>query len=452
MYKRIFFELPKYLMSFILSLIFLMQTAQAQWPGNTLAPLIEQASPAVVSIAVTGTVDEINPLANDPFFRRFMPPDQRREFNSAGSGVIVDAIQGHIITNHHVIANANEITVTLIDNRTLSAIVIGSDPGTDIAILKVEAEDLIAMPLGDSSQTRVGDFVVAIGNPFGLQHTVTSGIISALGRIGINPNGYEDFIQTDASINPGNSGGALVNLEGELIGINSAIYSQSGGNIGIGFAIPVNLANNIMSQIIENGSVRRGLLGVNIAEITDEIAESLQLDSTNGALITSIAPDSAAELAGLEVGDVVIRVNQQAINGSAELRNYIGMRRPDENVTIQVLRDSVNVTVNAILGELSTRTEEQGVILDELDPTLEGVTLETTRLENTDNEMALLVTNVDENSFAANKGLRSNDIITHINRVRVQSVNEFRDVLTNKPGSIVLQIVRDGRALLLVLK
>ena len=436
------------------ALLFFAQALQAQLPGNSLAPLIEEASPAVVSISVTGTVEVNNPLSADPFFRRFgVPQDPAREFSSAGSGVIVDATQGYIITNHHVIDNADKITVTLVDNRTLSATVIGSDPGTDIAILQVEADDLKAMPLGNSSQARVGDFVVAIGNPFGLQHTVTAGIISALGRIGINPNAYEDFIQTDASINPGNSGGALINLEGELIGINSAILSQSGGNIGIGFAIPVDLAKDIMAQILENGSVKRGLLGVNIAAITDDIAESLQLIDTSGALITSIGPGSAAEVAGLEIGDVVVQVDDQTIDGPAELRNYIGIRRPNESVRVHVLREGVELSFDAILGELDLSTQDEGISLDELDPALIGVILEIAPLTSrSDDQYGLAVKSIEENSFSAQRGLQVGDIITHINRVRVQSLEEFRQVLTNKPGSIVLHVLRDNRNLLLVLK
>ncbi len=260
----------------------------------TLAPMIRRVSPAVVNIAIRGTVRERaqrNPLLEDPFFRRFfdVPPDggqRERPFQSAGSGVIIDARAGHIITNAHVVENAREITVTLQDGRDLAAEVVGADAPSDIALIKVKPEQLTDIALGDSDRMEVGDFVVAIGNPFGLQHTVTSGIVSALGRTGINADGFEDFIQTDASINPGNSGGALVNLRGELIGINSAIYSRSGGNIGnigIGFAIPSNMARSIVDQIMRYGSVKRGLLGVNIAPVTPDVAQALGLPNANGA-------------------------------------------------------------------------------------------------------------------------------------------------------------------------
>src|SRR5580658_2586889 len=251
-------------------------------PMPSLAPMVRRVSPSVVNIATRGTVKEEpgqrNPLLDDPFFRRFFdaPPDSKpreRQFQSAGSGVIVDAKNGYIITNYHVIENASEITITLLDNRSFSAKVIGSDEGADVAVLQAKQPNLIAMALGDSTRLEVGDYVVAIGNPFGLQHTVTAGIVSALGRTGINPDGYEDFIQTDASINPGNSGGALVNLRGELVGINSAILSGSGGNIGIGFAIPVNMAKGVMDQLIKYGQVKRGVLGVNLYTVTSDIAK-----------------------------------------------------------------------------------------------------------------------------------------------------------------------------------
>ncbi len=433
--------------------VFFSHQIGAQIIGNSLAPLIEEVSPAVVSIAVTGTVNVQNPLSNDPFFRRFMPPNQEREFESAGSGVIVDAEIGHIITNHHVIDNADEITITLIDNRTLSATVIGSDPGTDIAVLQVDPDNLTDLNLGDSSNVRVGDFVVAIGNPFGLQHTVTSGIVSALGRVGINPDGYEDFIQTDASINPGNTGGALIDLNGNLIGINSAILSQSGGNIGIGFAIPINLAKNIMDQLIESGSVRRGLLGVNIAEITDEIAESLSFESSEGALITAISTGSAAELAGLQIGDVVVEVNGEPISGPSELRNYIGMRRPDEMIEINVLRDGELLTFEATLGEMSANAQTLPTeTIDEIEPAFAGVELSVESISGQTNQYAIAIQAIDNNSFAFQRGLRQGDLITHVNRVRVQSFADLERILNNKPGSLVLQVLRDDRGLLLVLK
>src|ERR1700684_2332815 len=282
-------------------------------PMPSLSPMVKRVSPAVVNIATRGTIKEApgqrNPLLDDPFFRRFFdaPPDSRpreRQFQSAGSGVIIDAKNGYIVTNHHVVENASEITITLFDDRTFSAKVIGSDEGADIAVLQAKQPNLVAMALCDSTKLEVGDYVVAIGNPFGLQHTVTAGIVSALGRTGINPDGYEDFIQTDASINPGNSGGALVNLRGELVGINSAILSRSGGNIGIGFAIPVNMVKGVMDQLIKYGQVKRGVLGVQLYSVNSEIAKEFGLTETTGALVAGVVQGSAADRARINNGDI----------------------------------------------------------------------------------------------------------------------------------------------------
>ena len=419
----------------------------------TLAPLIEEVGPAVVNISVSGSVTIRNPLAQDPFFRRFLPPEAgQRKFESAGSGVIVDAAEGYILTNHHVVENADEITVTLIDNRSLDASVVGSDPGTDIAVLKVDPDGLTEMPLGDSETVRVGDFVPAIGNPFGLEHTVTSGIVSGLGRTGINPEGYEDFIQTDASINPGNSGGALVNFNGELVGINSAILSGNGGNIGIGFAIPVNMARSVMDQIISFGTVRRGLLGVNIATITPEIAESYSLDATSGALITLVADDSAAENAGLLIGDVIVTVDAEPIEGAESLRNAIGLLRPGDSVDVGIIREGSAQTVTAILGEANPPADEQQQ-LSSVDPVFEGAEIVTSdeRGGNSNGVAGLLVTQVQSGSPAALRGLRGNDIITHINRQRTRSVSEAIDIIESA-RSVILQVQRGNRSALVLMR
>ncbi len=334
-------------------------SATAQLPANvpSLAPMIERISPAVVNISVSGSVKDENPLAQDEFFRRFFdfeqPQDGKREVEAAGSGVIVDSKQGYILTNHHVVENADKITVTLSDNRSLSAKVVGSDQGSDLAVLKVLSSDLVDMPLGDSNKLRVGDYVVAIGNPFGFSNTVTSGIVSALGRSGINRDAYEDFIQTDASINPGNSGGALVNLNGELVGINSAIISRSGGNIGIGFAIPVNMVRSIMDQLITHGSVSRGLLGVSIQDITPEVAETYALHDNSGALVSAVSPSSAAERAGIQIGDVIISINEHRVRDSGSLKATVGLLRPGEAVQVGLIRDGREQKITATLGEVS---------------------------------------------------------------------------------------------------
>ena len=328
-------------------------------PLPSLAPMIRKVSPAIVNIATRGTIHERgagNPLLDDPFFRRFFDavPDPRahdRPFQSAGSGVIFDARNGYILTNAHVIESATEITVTLQDGRDLKAQIVGSDAPSDVAVLRVKAEGLSQIALGDSSKSEVGDFVVAIGNPFGLQHTVTSGIISGLSRSGINPDGYEDFIQTDASINPGNSGGALVNLRGELIGINTAILSRSGGNMGIGFAIPVNMARSVMEQLVRYGAVHRGQLGVNMSTVTPAIAHSLGLSDTSGALVTQVVEGSAAERAGIHNGDVITAVNGHAVKSNSELRNTIGLLRVGDKLEIGLLRDGKPLHVTAQLAE-----------------------------------------------------------------------------------------------------
>ena len=281
-------------------------------PFPSLAPLVERVSPAVVNIRVSQTVARRSPFGDEAFRRFFGLPDTpggSREVSSAGSGVIIDAERGLILTNHHVVADADLIQISLQDGEVYDAEVVGSDAATDIALIQVEAEGLIDMPIGDSDDVRVGDFVIAIGNPFGLSHTVTSGIVSALGRTGISRDSYEDFIQTDASINPGNSGGALVNMNGELVGINSAIISRTGGNVGIGFAVPTEIASSIMNQILDHGEVRRGLLGVTIDTIDREAARALETSVDSGALIAYIEPGSAAEDAGLQVDDIHQQLN-----------------------------------------------------------------------------------------------------------------------------------------------
>jgi Do/DeqQ family serine protease len=326
-------------------------------PLPTLAPMIRKVSPAVVNIATRGTVHESGSqslLPDDPFFRHF--PDQapgsagrERPFQSAGSGVIFDARKGYILTNAHVVENASEITVTLQDGRDLKATIVGSDEPSDVAVLKVQAEGLAQIALGDSAKSEVGDFVVAIGNPFGLQHTVTSGIISGLSRSGITPDGYEDFIQTDASINPGNSGGALVNLRGELIGINTAILSRTGGNMGIGFAIPVNMARSVMEQLLRYGAVKRGELGVSMYTVTPDIAHSLGLNNVAGALVAQVVEGSAADHAGIRAGDVITTVNGQAVKSNSELRNTIGLLRVGDKLEVGLVRDGKPQHVTAVI-------------------------------------------------------------------------------------------------------
>jgi len=395
-----------------------------------------------------------NPFLDDPFFRRFfeMEPDQpqRRRTQSAGSGVVVDAKNGYIVTNAHVIENAEEITVTLQDDRTFSAEIIGTDPASDIAVIKIDAPKLTDIALADSDKSRVGDFVVAIGNPFGLGHTVTSGIVSALGRSGLNRDNYEDFIQTDASINPGNSGGALVNLRGELIGVNSAILTRSGGNIGIGFAIPANMVKAVMDQLLEFGEVRRGLLGVNIYTVTPDIAEAYGVDEIQGALISQVVAGSAAENAGLQAGDIITRVNDEPIKSATELRNAIGLLRIDEEVRIQYVRDGKTYKTIAKLGE---QPAQEQVSASDIHPGLEGAELADSDPRNPERggTPGVFVVSVEPGSPAHQRQLRAGDVIVAVNRTRVASVADFRQAAEGS-SSLLLSIRRGNTTLLLPIR
>ena len=412
-------------------------------PMPSLAPIVKRVSPAVVNIATRGTIKEEpgqrNPLLDDPFFRRFFdaPQDSKpheRQFQSAGSGVIVDAKNGYIITNHHVVENASEITITLLDNRTFSAKVIGSDEGADLAVLQVKQPNLTAMALGDSTRLEVGDYVVAIGNPFGLQHTVTAGIVSALGRSGINPEGYEDFIQTDASINPGNSGGALVNLRGELVGINSAILSRSGGNIGIGFAIPVNMVKGVMDQLIRYGQVKRGVLGVNIYNVTADIAKEFGLTESSGALVAGVVQGSAADRAGVKTGDIITSINGTNMKDAGELRNTIGMLRVGDKVEIGLLRDGKSRKFIALIAERGD-TETANAV--DIHKGLDGA-----ELSDATGGGGVLVRAVVEGSPAAQNGLRANDLIVGVGRTPVANAKAFKQAV--KSANVLVLNVRRG--------
>ena len=329
-------------------------------PLPSLAPMIKRISPAVVNIATEGrTVVRPNPLLEDPFFRRFfnLPEQQQqpreRRTESLGSGVIIDAAKGYVVTNHHVIDKSDQITVTLTDGRQLRAKIIGSDPEADVAVIQVQGQNLIALSLANSDDLQVGDFVVAIGNPFGLGQTVTSGIVSALGRSGLGIEGYEDFIQTDASINPGNSGGALVNLRGQLVGINTAILAPTGGNIGISFAIPTNMVRQLVDQLLQYGRVDRGQLGVTVQDLNPQLAQAFGINNVQGALITQVLPNSAAAGAGLKLGDVVVAVNNKPIRDASGLRNTIGLLRVGDSITVDLLRNGQRLRLTA---RISSRT------------------------------------------------------------------------------------------------
>ena len=426
-------------------------------PRPGVAAMLEAVTPSVVNIAVTGTATvPQNPLLNDPDLRRFFDiPEQpqTRQTQSVGSGVIIDSAKGYVLTNHHVVENAQTIEITLYDKRRFNATLIGSDAGTDIALLQVEAANLIELPQSDSATLKVGDFVAAIGNPFGLGQTVTTGIVSALGRSGISSEAYEDFIQTDASINPGNSGGALVDYNGQLIGINSAIISPGGGNVGIGFAVPINMANSVVAQLIEFGEVQRGMLGVTIQDLTPDVAEALAIDRDGGAVVSRVEPGSAAATAGIQAGDVIIGVNDEDIVSGSDLRNTIGLVRAGSKVDIELIRGDRRVNVNAVLGagnQVAGATES----------TASGGVLEGAELGNIPRDHpsygeveGVLVGSVEQGSRAWNNDLRPNDIITAVNRNAVDSAENLQDGLAASRGTVVaLGVIREGQNLFLIMR
>ena len=408
----------------------------------TLAPLVAQVTPAVVNISVRSrSALENNPLLRDPFFRRFFNvPEGPQQEVAAGSGVIVDARQGIVLTNHHVIKDAMQVTVTLKDRRQVPAKLIGADPATDIAVLKIDAPNLIALKLGDSDQLSVGDFVVAIGNPFGLGQTVTSGIVSALGRTGINLNGYEDFIQTDASINPGNSGGALVSLRGELIGINTAIIGPSGGNVGIGFAVPVNIARAVMNQIVRFGEVRRGRLGVEIEDLTLDAAAKLKTPTLEGAIIANVQADSPAEKAGLRRGDVILAFNGRAVKSGHDLRNRLGLTAVGEDIELTAFRNGQQITIKTQIAAPQGPLAVDGQVV----PQLAG--LKIANIDRSNPQLArvegVLVVAVENGSVAAGYGLRAGDVIAAVNRQRVRNIAEFLAAMRTVERAFQLTVVR----------
>ncbi|MEM7304318.1 MAG: DegQ family serine endoprotease [Pseudomonadota bacterium] len=418
----------------------------------TLAPMIEQVSPSVVNIATTSTVILRSPLFNDPFFLRFFDaPQQQRERKRTGlgSGVVIDEKAGHIITNSHVIESADDIVVTLSDGRKLDAVVIGRDEGADIAVIQVEADNLTEIKIADSEQLRVGDFVVAIGNPFGLSQTVTSGIVSALGRNRLGIESYEDFIQTDASINPGNSGGALVNLRGELVGINTAIVGPSGGSVGIGFAIPVNMAQQITAQLIEHGEVKRGRLGFTAQDLTQDLAEAFDIDQVNGVVVASVEADSAAEKAGMKTGDVIIAINEEQVNDSADVRNIIGLLRVGTEIEMDIVRNGRSKRLSALITERQSSTIKSEVISKQL----AGAMLTLTEIDKRDGsaDKVIVVSELAPGSPAAQAGLRNNDIIHSINKQPVSGFDQLEEAMNDSRG-LLLNIQRGKRGLFLLIQ
>ncbi len=410
-------------------------------PLPSLAPVLERVTPSVVNIYTETRVQVRSPLLDDPFFRRFFNvPERAREriSRSLGSGVIVDSDRGYILTNNHVIEGSTDISVTLFDGRSLSGEVIGTDPDTDLAMIRVEADDLEALPMADSGGLRVGDFVVAVGNPFGLGQTVTSGIVSALGRSGVRGLEYQNFIQTDASINPGNSGGALINLRGELVGINSAIFTPSGGNVGIGFAIPSSMARYVMEQLVEFGEVRRGTLGLFVQDLTGELAGALGVNVRGGALIAEVIGDSAAERGGLSAGDVIVTVSGLTVTSAQDFHNIEGQLPIGQLVDVEFIRDeqtrlvSLNVEALRQLDGSSIDRRLTGAVFEELPAK--------SRAERV---RGVLITELQADSRLARQGLRPGDIITGVNRIRVSSLADFKDAMMRADRQLILQLRRD---------
>jgi serine protease Do/serine protease DegQ len=427
----------------------------------SLAPMLDKTTPAVVNIATEGRVRVQNPLLEDPFFRFFfdIPNNQPMEqkTQSLGSGVIVDAERGLVITNNHVIANAEQITVKLRDGRKVEAKKIGADPETDIAVIQIPSKNLTALSLADSSKLRVGDFVVAIGNPFGLGQTVTSGIVSALGRSGLGIEGYEDFIQTDASINPGNSGGALVNLDGQLVGINTAIFSpsQGGGNIGIGFAIPVNMAKQVMENLVLHGEVKRGFLGAQLQDLDPELAEAFDLSNQEGAVLVNIVHDSPAEKAGLKAGDVVVGINGRSVRNAADLRNQVGLLPVGSKVALDVVRKGMlGPSREQITAVIAEQTATNGSAASIKNPRLSGATFGDIPEESSLHGQVegVMVYGVKQGSRAWASGLREGDIIDSVNQVPVSNMKEFLAKAGEAKSGLLLHVHRGNASAFMVIR
>lgn len=409
----------------------------------TLAPVLERVTPSVVNVYTQTRVRVRSPLIDDPFFRRFFNiPDKPRErvSQSLGSGVIVDAKEGYVLTNNHVIAGADDISITLSDGRSFDAEVIGTDPDTDLAMIRIPAENLSALPFADSKQLRVGDFVVAIGNPFGLGQTVTSGIVSALGRSAFRGLEFQNFIQTDASINPGNSGGALINLRGELVGINSAIFTPSGGNVGIGFAIPAVMAQHVMGQLAQFGEVRRGTLGIFVQDLTGELAGAFGMDKGEGVLVAEVAKDSGADKAGVKAGDIITSIGEYPVSNSQEFHNYEGQFPVGEKLALEYVRNERTKRVKVSVEELRALDGES------VDRRMQGAKFEELPLKQRSGQVSgVLLTELKRDSLLARKGMRPGDIVAGSNRMNIRDLDEFQEVISTVRGSLYLQVLRDGK-------
>ncbi|MGA9343429.1 MAG: Do family serine endopeptidase [Rhodanobacteraceae bacterium] len=421
-------------------------------PLPSLAPMLDHVTPAVVNINSKTRVRVRDPYFDDPFFRRFFGvPDQPRERvqQSLGSGVIVDAAKGYVLTNNHVVASADDIAVTLTDGRTVKAKVVGTDPDSDLAVVQIPADHLTALPLADSSKLRVGDFVVAVGDPFGLGQTVTSGIVSALSRTGLRGQGYQNYIQTDASINPGNSGGALVNLRGELVGINSMIYSPSGGNVGIGFAIPSDLAASVMHQLVAYGEVKRGALGVEAQDITPQLAKLLSIQDDKGAVVTRVRAGSPAAAIGLRAGDTIVSLDGKPVDSAQQLHNLEGLTPTGSAVSLGVLRDGKLLALTTTLKAPVVHTADGAGI----DPRLAGAQLaDLADSQRLGGNGAVSVTRVADGSRAFRSGLRIGDVIVAVNQHDIQGTRSLARIAGMHPAQLLLTLIRGDKAYFLLLQ
>ena len=430
-----------------------MAAMPSQVPGQgalpSLAPVLEKVLPAVVSVQVEGTAVQGQKAPDElkKYFGDELPDQQAQPFEGLGSGVIIDAAKGYVLTNNHVINQAQKINVQLNDGREFEAKLIGGDDQSDIALLQIQnPSNLTQIAIADSDKLRVGDFVIAVGNPFGLGQTATSGIVSALGRSGLNLEGLENFIQTDASINRGNSGGALLNLNGELIGINTAILAPSGGSVGIGFAIPGNMAQTLSRQLIQFGEIKRGLLGIKGTEMSADIAKAFNLNVQRGAFVSEVLANSGSAKAGVKSGDVIVSLNDKPLSSFAELRSRIATTEPGTKVKLGLLRDGKPLDVEVTLDKSTSSSASAELI----SPALQGATLSDGQLK--DGTKGISIENVEKSSAAAQAGLHKDDVIIGVNRVRVQSIAEMRKVMEAKPSVIALQIIRGNETLYILLR